>query len=166
MSRAQFGQMHCSMARALDIIGDTWTPLILRDVYLGLNRFDDLVIDLGISRNLLTTRLDHLVDAQVVERRPYQVRLPRYEYRLTEAGRDLMPVLMALTAWGDRWVGPEPGPPILFEHSCGQVVTPTVTCPACHEAFTTDTVTPRPGPGGRASTGTLLLAQRGPRRER
>lgn len=165
MGRADFATMHCSMARALDVVGDPWTPLVLRDLSLGLHRFDELATDLGISRNLLTTRLDHLVGAGVVERHRYQDRPPRHDYRLTPAGRELVPVLMALTAWGDRWAPPEGGPPILFEHACGQVVVPTVTCPACHDAIDVDTVTALPGPGGRAAPGTQLLGSRGPGHE-
>jgi len=160
VGRADFGTMHCSMARALDVIGDPWTPLVLRDLYLGLHRFEELATDLGISRNLLTTRLDHLVAAGVVERHLYQDRPARHEYRLTAAGRDLVPVLMALTAWGDRWTTPPGGPPILFEHDCGHAVAPTVTCPACDQTMTTDNTTARPGPGGRSAPGTRLLGNR------
>ncbi len=160
MARSDFGDMHCSMARALDVVGDPWTPLVLRDLYLGLARFDEIASDLGISRNLLARRLDHLVAAGVVERHEYQRNPPRHDYALTESGRDLMPILMALTAWGDRWVGPEAGPPIRFRHRCGHVVDPVVTCPACGEAFTTDSVTPRPGPGGRAAPGTAIVGTR------
>jgi DNA-binding HxlR family transcriptional regulator len=149
--------MHCSMARALDVIGDPWTPLVLRDLYLGLARFDAIASDLGISRNLLARRLDHLVAAGVVERRQYQDNPPRHDYALTEPGRDLVPILMALTAWGDRWVGPEAGPPIRFRHACGRVVDPLVACPACGDPFTVDSVTALPGPGGRAAPGTALL---------
>jgi len=160
VSRADFGTMYCSMARALDVIGDPWTPLVLRDLYLDINRFEELVTDLGISRNLLNTRLEHLVAAGVVERHRYQDNPPRHDYRLTTAGRDLIPVLMALTAWGDRWAPPPDGPPILFQHACGEIVTPTVTCPHCHDPITVDTVTAQPGPGGRAAPGTQLLATR------
>jgi DNA-binding HxlR family transcriptional regulator len=160
VSRADFGGMHCSMARALDVIGDPWTPLVLRDLYLGLTRFEELAVDLGISRNLLTQRLEHLTAADVVERTRYQDRPPRHEYCLTEAGRDLIPVLMALTAWGDRWVAPDAGPPIRFRHRCGEIVSPVVACPACGGAIGLDTVTPLPGPGGRAAPGTELVGAR------
>jgi DNA-binding HxlR family transcriptional regulator len=160
MSRADFGSMYCSMARALDVVGDPWTPLVLRDLYLGLTRFEELAVDLGISRNLLTQRLEHLVAADVVERSRYQDHPPRYEYRLTEAGRELVPVLMALTAWGDRWVAPAHGPPIRFRHRCGEIVSPVVACPACREPITLDDVTALPGPGGRAAPGTRLLGTR------
>jgi DNA-binding HxlR family transcriptional regulator len=160
VSRADFGSMHCSMARALDVIGDPWTPLVLRDLLMGLTRFEQLAANLGISRNLLTRRLEHLVEAHVVERSAYQDHPPRYDYRLTEAGRDLVPVLIALTAWGDRWVAPKEGPPVRFRHRCGEVFDPVVTCPACQEPVTTDNVRALPGPGARAADGTRLLGAR------
>jgi len=150
--------MHCSLARSLDVIGDWWSPLILRDLYLGLDRFDQLVSDLGISRNLLANRLAALVASGVVTAEPYQQRPVRYSYKLSEAGRELVPVLLALTAWGDRWATPEGGPPLRVRHNaCGQVTTPTVCCSACHEPLDTETVTALPGPGGRAAPGTMLL---------
>jgi DNA-binding HxlR family transcriptional regulator len=161
MARGSFGTMHCSMARALDVIGDPWTPLVLRDLYLGLTRFDELADDLGVARNLLARRLGHLVERGVVERRPYQHRPPRYDYRLTESGRELVPILMALTAWGDRWVGPQAGPPIQFRHACGKVVEPAVTCPACRRPLTLATVTPLPGPGHKSADGTRLVGVSG-----
>jgi DNA-binding HxlR family transcriptional regulator len=161
VARADFSTMHCSMARALDVIGDPWTPLVLRDLYLGLTRFDDLATDLGIARNLLARRLDHLVEHGVVERRPYQDHPPRYDYRLTASGRELVPILMALTAWGDRWVGPAAGPPIRFRHACGKVVEPVVSCPGCHQPFTLDSVRPLPGPGHKSAEGTRLVGASG-----
>ncbi len=94
--------------------------LIIRDLFLDVVRFDDLVEDLGISRNLLTRRLKSLVENGIVDRVAYSRRPARYEYRLTEAGRDLVPAILALTAWGDRWARPKQGSPILFVHKgCG-----------------------------------------------
>jgi DNA-binding HxlR family transcriptional regulator len=152
--------MYCSMARSLEVIGDWWTPLILRDLYLGLSRFDELAEDLEISRNLLSTRLNALVDNGIIERRRYQARPPRDEYTLTEAGRDLVPVLMALTAWGDRWVAPSQGPPVRFRHhACESEFVPSVHCSECHEPITDDDVDVLPGPGGRAAPGTRLIAK-------
>src|SRR5215475_13245553 len=95
MKRTSFARMHCSLARSLELIGDWWSPLIVRDLFLGVVRFDDLVEDLGISRNLLTRRLKALVDGGVVERNAYQLRPTRYEYRLTAAGRELVSVMLA-----------------------------------------------------------------------
>jgi DNA-binding HxlR family transcriptional regulator len=156
MARADFGHMYCSIARSLDVIGDPWTPLVLRDLLIGLSRFDDLAEDLGISRNLLTRRLEHLTAAGVVERTAYQENPPRYDYRLTESGLDLVPVLLALVAWGDRWVAPDEGPPVRFRHDCGEVVTPIAACPACGGAMTAATVTPVPGPGAKVAPGTQI----------
>lgn len=161
MERTSFAAMRCSLGRALDVIGDWWSPLIVRDLFLGIGRFDELVEDLGISRNLLTRRLNALVEAGVIERHAYQLRPQRWEYRLTAMGRDLVPALLALTAWGDRWVGPEEGPPMLFVHSrCGKHFEPTVTCPECGVPVGADEVTAIAGPGGAARVGTQVVARR------
>ncbi|MET7329615.1 helix-turn-helix domain-containing protein [Nonomuraea sp. NPDC005650] len=154
----RFGEMHCSIAQAVGVVAEPWTPLILRDLFLGLRRFDDLAEDLGISRNLLTRRLEHLVAAGVVEKRPYQERPVRHEYVLTEAGRDIVPALLTLMAWGDRWSTPPGGPPALLVHSCGERFTPVVTCPHCGAEATADTVTAVGGPGAAQGPGTMLLA--------
>jgi DNA-binding HxlR family transcriptional regulator len=161
MEKTSFAEMRCSLARGLDLIGDWWSPLIIRDLFLDVVRFDELVEDLGISRNLLTRRLKSLAEKGVIERTVYQQRPPRYEYRLTEAGRDLVPAILALTAWGDRWARPKEGSPILFVHkTCGHKFLPQVFCSACRETIAADTVTPIPGPGGAAQPGTKLVAAR------
>ncbi|MFJ9516999.1 winged helix-turn-helix transcriptional regulator [Kitasatospora sp. NPDC101801] len=98
------GDDNCAIARSLDVVGDAWTLLILRDVARGLHRFDLLQHELGLSRKVLTERLHLLVDAEVLAREPYQDRPPRYEYRLTPRGRALLPVLVALQDWGDTWL--------------------------------------------------------------
>lgn len=153
--------MHCSLARGLELIGDWWSPLIIRDLFLGVARFDELVEDLGISRNLLTKRLTSLVKNGVVARKAYQRRPTRYEYRLTEAGRDLVPAILALTAWGDRWARPGEGSPILFVHKvCGHHFEPMVVCSECGGPVGFDSVAAVPGPGGAARAGTRVLAQR------
>ena len=95
--------MPCSIARTLAIAGEPWSPLVIRDVYIGINRFDDIQRDLGISRKVLAERLHHLVGAGMLERRPYSERPPRHEYALTAMGAEFMDVLMAMVAWGDRW---------------------------------------------------------------
>lgn len=161
MRKVGFGEMRCSLARSLDMIGDWWTPLIVRDVFLGVNRFDELVEDLGISRNLLTGRLNALVEKGILHRRAYQERPPRHEYVLTEAGRDLVPALLALTAWGDRWAAPKEGVPMLLRHDrCGAIVSPVVCCPNCSAALQADEVSVLPGPGGAARTGTRVVARK------
>src|SRR3954470_6942652 len=161
MRRTSFADSLCSLSRSLELMGDWWTMLILRDLYLGINRFDDLVEDIGISRNLLTSRLGDLVEHGLAERRAYQDHPPRYEYVLTEPGAELVPIMMALTAWGDRWTPPPEGPPLAFEHHrCGKVFTPRVTCGECGEVVVGDEVTTLPGPGGGPGPGAYVLARR------
>jgi DNA-binding HxlR family transcriptional regulator len=144
---------------ALDLMGDWWSPLIVRDLFLEVTRFDELVADLGISRNLLTRRLKSLVESGIVERKIYQLRPTRYEYRLTPAGRDLVPAILALTAWGERWARPKEGSPMVFAHkTCGHLFEPRVTCSECGELITADTVIAIPGPGGAAKAGTKIVA--------
>jgi DNA-binding HxlR family transcriptional regulator len=128
---------HCTVARTLDVVGDRWTVLVLRDAFYGVRRFDDFVADLGIARNVLTDRLARLVDHGVLVKEMYEERPPRYEYRLTEKGRDLQHVLLALNAWGDRWTLCEDDPPVRFEHkACGEHADPTVVCGHCREDIT------------------------------
>ena len=161
MQRTSFARMHCSLARGLDLIGDWWSPLIVRDLFLGLARFDELIENLGISRNLLTRRLKSLVRSGIVERKAYRRKPIRYEYRLTEAGRDLVPAILALTAWGDRWAQPKEGSPMLFVHkNCGHEFQPEVTCSSCGQAITADAVKTLGGPGGAMKPGTKVLARR------
>src|SRR4051794_36438770 len=159
MRNTSFAGMHCSLAQSLEVMGDWWSPLVLRDLYLGLDRFDQLVVDLGISRNLLTDRLNALMSAGLVARTAYQEHPVRYAYSLTEAGSELIPVLIALTAWGDRWATPPAGQPLRFTHTtCGKVTTATVCCSECGDALTTEDVEPSAGPGGRTAPGTALIA--------
>ena len=151
--------MRCSLARALELIGDWWSPLILRDLFLGVSRFDALAVDLGISRNLLTRRLKALEANGLIERKAYQSRPPRFEYSLSESGRDLIPALLALTAWGDRWAQPEEGAPMLTRHaSCGCQFQPRIVCSACNKPVSAENVDILPGPGGAALPGTKLVA--------
>ena len=160
MRQTSFADMHCSLAHALELVGDWWTPLILRDLFLGLDRFDDLATDLGISRNLLTTRLAELVEHGIVERQRYSERPPRDRYVLTQAGRELAPIFAALTAWGDRWATPRGGPPVIFEHrTCGQAFTPTVACSQCGQPVAPEDLRILPGPGARSAPGTLLYGK-------
>ena len=121
MQRTNFGEMACSIARTLDVIGEPWSPLVLRDVYVGIRRFDELQAELGISRKVLTERLNHLVDHGVLERRPYDNR-PRHEYHLTQMGTELVDVLMVMVGWGDKWLAGQAGPPVLYRHhACSEV---------------------------------------------
>src|SRR5262245_26564807 len=128
------GDLPCSVARALSIVGDRWTLLVLRDAFLGIRRFEDFQADLGTSRHRLADRLRKLTRAGILERVRYQERPARFEYRLTEKGRDLYPVVVSLTRWGDRWMVDDEGPPLELVHrGCGQRIMPHLACPACGE---------------------------------
>lgn len=139
--------MNCSVAQCLEVVGEWWSLLIVRDAFLGVRRFDDFHTRLGISRNILNQRLTHLVDAGVLTRVPYQDRPPRDEYRLTEKGRDLWGVLTAMRQWGDRWAAPD-GPSLVVVHQdCGHVAQAMPTCSECGGAMGPGNVRARRGPG-------------------
>lgn len=125
----------CSLARSLAVLGDRWTLLILRDAFLRVRRFDDFQARLGIARRVLTERLGGLVEAGVLEKVAYQDRPPRFEYRLTQKGLDLYPVILSLVHWGDKHYAGEEGPPVLHRHkTCGHVFEPVLSCSECGEA--------------------------------
>jgi DNA-binding HxlR family transcriptional regulator len=148
LHRTYDGQ-NCSIAGTLELVGERWTILILRDAFLGVRRFDDLQRSLGIARNVLQARLARLVEAGVLERRPYQERPQRFEYCLTDKGRDLWPVLVALMEWGDRHLAPG-GPPTVLEHrGCAGHVTRQLTCSDCGARIGPRDVVARVGPGAR-----------------
>jgi DNA-binding HxlR family transcriptional regulator len=140
-------ELNCSMFRAMDVLGDRWTLMVLREAFMGVRRFTDMQRDLGVARNVLTDRLNDLVDAGILERRQYQERPVRSEYRLTQMGRDLQPALLTLMHWGDTHLSPD-GAPALVEHTdCGHVMTPTLGCNHCRGAVTPRNVRLEPGPG-------------------
>ena len=142
--------MTCSVARALSVIGDRWTLLILRDAFLGIRRFEDFQRDLGTTRHRLSARLGKLVAHGILERVRYEERPPRFEYRLTEKGRDLYPVVVSLTRWGDRWMAGKSGPPVELVHrGCGKHTMPSLHCPECGEPVTARDMMARPGPALR-----------------
>jgi DNA-binding HxlR family transcriptional regulator len=155
-----FGSITCSISRAFDVLADPWVPLILRDVYCGIVRFDELCEDLGVARSVLARRLAHLVEAGVLRRERYSDTHPRDEYRFTPMGADLVPAVMAIMAWGDRWLDGGDGPPMQLRHRpCGQDMVPTVSCSACGDPLRAEDVTPHPGPGGRQGFGTRLIGR-------
>lgn len=132
MKRTALRHHPCSIARTLDVAGEWWTPLILRDVAYGVGRFAALQEDLGISANVLSDRLDTLVTEGILERSVYQQRPERHEYRLTEKGAELIPALLALMQWGDRWMWPgERGPVRVTHGDCGHEVRVELRCPQC-----------------------------------
>lgn len=150
--------MHCSIAKSLDVLGDSWTPLVLRDLLLGFRRFDEIQRDLGIATNVLSERLSHLVDHGVVHRRPYGTHPNRFEYELTDKGRDAIPIVLLLLAWGDRWELGRAGKPTEVLHTrCGQVTHALAHCAECGETLRLEDLEYRRGPGHRRAAGTQLL---------
>src|SRR5882762_4752761 len=147
VKRTSFSAMSCSIAQALEVVGEWWTLLILRDAFLGVTRFDEWQRRLGIARNVLSARLDTMVEQGILERRQYQEHPPRDEYVLTQKGGDLAPVLDALRVWGDRYAAPD-GPPVLLVHDdCGSSIRPVAHCSACGERLTRGHVHLEAGPG-------------------
>jgi DNA-binding HxlR family transcriptional regulator len=123
----------CSIARTLEVVGEKWSLLAVRELMLGNHRFDEIVRFTGAPRDILTARLRKLEEHGLVERRQYQDRPVRFEYHLTPLGASLQPVVTMLREWGDEHLAGPDGPPIVFEHSCGEVLRPVVTCAACLE---------------------------------
>lgn len=132
----------------MDLLGDWWTPLVLREAFYGIRRFDAFQQSLGIARNTLTDRLRRLVDEGLLEKRPYQTEPVRHDYVLTEKGLDFYGVLLVMNRWGDRWLAGEAGPPVVVHHDvCGQESHAEVVCAACGESMTADNTSSRMGPG-------------------
>jgi DNA-binding HxlR family transcriptional regulator len=148
--------MHCSIARTFGALGDGWSALILRDVFVGLNRFEDLRADLGISRKILTARLKGLEEAGILVRIAYQERPLRYEHRLSVAGEELIPPILALLAWGDRWKQKRDGPPALIYHR-GHKAHAKVACDVCGEVWSARELSAAVGPGGKKALGTKKI---------
>jgi DNA-binding HxlR family transcriptional regulator len=151
VQRTSFETMNCSVAQCLEVVGEWWSMLIIRDAFLGVRRFDDFQSRLGISRNILNVRLTSLVDAGVLERMPYQARPLRHEYRLTDKGRDLWAVLTAMREWGDKWAAPHGAPLEVVHDACGEVMHLQHTCSACGKPADRRSVRVRPGPGATPS---------------
>jgi DNA-binding HxlR family transcriptional regulator len=157
----------CSMARSLEVVGERWTLLILRDIFFGIRKFEDLHRSLGVARNILQARLELLIEEGVLEKRPYQQ--GRFEYCLTKKGQELWPALMALYRWGDRHYAPHGRPRLIKHRDCGGEVTENLACEKCGkslklqdlywewgpgaQAFEKRRRRPRPGSGSRAASG-------------
>jgi DNA-binding HxlR family transcriptional regulator len=142
----------CTIGRAMEILGEKWTIVVLREVFNGLRRFDDMRVRTGIPRQVLANRLAMLVDNGVLRREPYREpgARARHEYRLTAKGFDLYPVLIAVASWGDRYLAEPDGPPLAFVHrDCGAAVRIGLRCAEGHELDDNRAVLPRPGPGAR-----------------
>lgn len=154
----EFEHHRVSIARTVDLVGQRWTPLILRDLFAGMSRFEDIRRDLGIASNVLAARLDDLERHGVVERRQYQSMPVRHDYVLTDKGRDLYPVIATLLAWGDKWLADPDGPPALIVHTdCGHVTTAKTVCADCGGELKSDNAIAAAGPGARPGPGTAVI---------
>lgn len=145
----------CSIQRTLDLIGDRWTLLILRDIFRGVRRFSQIQSDLGIAKNLLADRLNSLVDAEIVTKAPYQDRPIRHEYVLTAKGRALSPALLALMRWGDDWCLAGEAPTELYHEACATRVELQPWCTCCNEPVPPSSIRSRPGLGLTSSINTI-----------
>jgi DNA-binding HxlR family transcriptional regulator len=141
----------CSVARTVEVVGERWTMLILREAFLGVKRFDHIQRDLGIARNILSDRLGKLVDHGILEKRRYSDRPARFEYRLTAKGRDLYPIVVTLMQWGDKHAAGPAGTPVELVHEdCGHTTRPQLVCDGCGGPVHALNVHPARGPGLRA----------------
>lgn len=169
MLPADYAGQNCSIARTLELIGERWTILVVREAFLGTRRFDQFQQRLGIARNVLQSRLERLVDAGIMRREPYQERPTRYEYRLTRKGVDLWPAVVALLKWGDRYAAPA-GPPVILEHKdCGGELDDRRRCMRCGADLEPSDVQARPGPGAdvdRSEPALSGVGRLGERRDR
>ena len=147
-----FSTDNCTIGRAMEILGERWTFVVIREVFNGIRRFDDMRVRTGIPRQVLTNRLASLVEHGILHRAPYQepgARV-RHEYRLTAKGFDLYPVMIAVSEWGNRYLAEPEGPPLEFVHrDCGSPVHMETHCTAGHTVTDPRAVLPRPGPGAR-----------------
>ncbi|MEU7218625.1 winged helix-turn-helix transcriptional regulator [Nocardia iowensis] len=149
MRRTSFEDMNCSLAQCLEVVGEWWTLLIIRDALFGVTRFDDFRARIGIASNVLTQRLEHLVEHGILTREPYQDNPVRHDYRLTPKGRSLWLVVTAMRQWGDEWAAPD-GPPLEVVHkTCGHTSVVEPVCSACGEHLTGPDLRPVLGPGAR-----------------
>jgi DNA-binding HxlR family transcriptional regulator len=147
VERKSFAEINCSVAQCLEVVGEWWSMLIVRDAFLGVTRFDQFQKRLEISRNILSQRLNRLVDMGVFNRTLYSEHPPRYEYRLTAKGRDLWPVVNAMRQWGDKHAAPD-GPPLQLVHKdCGKVTEAVPVCSRCGARLSARDVRAVRGPG-------------------
>ena len=159
MLHRDYPALNCSVAKALEVIGERWSLLIVRSVMHGNRRFGEMQESLGIARNVLSVRLQRLVDEEILERRAYQESPPRYEYFLTQKGLDLWPALIALLNWGDRYSPAPAGPRRLIVHKeCGGTVSERGICESCGKVLAARDAKQVPGPGAKAPAGDSAAA--------
>jgi DNA-binding HxlR family transcriptional regulator len=142
---------NCSVARSLEAVGERWTLLIVRELLRRPHRFAELERNLGIAKNILTNRLDKLVNLEIIEKVPYADTRDWNDYQLTRKGMHLFPVINALMAWGDRYLAPN-GPPIIMEHECGHAAGHKMVCAYCGDDITGRSIHPVAGPGATDTT--------------
>jgi DNA-binding HxlR family transcriptional regulator len=152
--RRDYPKVDSSVAKALEVVGERWSLLIVRTIMHGNRRFGEMQESLGIARNVLSARLERLLDEDIVERRAYSETPPRYEYFLTQKGLDLWPALIALLHWGERY-SPTPGGPkrLIVHKECGGAVSERGICERCGRVLTARDAKQVPGPGAKVGTG-------------
>lgn len=145
---AEIGETECPIARSMAIVGDRWTMLVIRELFSGSHRFDEIQAQTGATSQMLSTRLKRLEADGLVERRAYSRRPLRHEYRLTPMGRDFYPVIFALRAWGETWCkGPDEAVAIRMTHrKCGSEIGLDGVCPSCHEIVPRSDMDTAPSP--------------------
>jgi DNA-binding HxlR family transcriptional regulator len=142
-----YDSQNCSVARALEVVGDRWTLLVIRSAFEGVRRFDDYQTTLGVARNVLTDRLARLCAEGIMRRVRYQERPERFEYRLTRKGVGLWPALMSLLLWGDQYYADDGPPATIVHRGCGGALTKQLTCAACGVSLGPTDIDVMPGPG-------------------
>ncbi len=152
MLRNDYPGQICSVAKSLEVIGERWSLLIVRDVMNGNRRFGEIQSSLGVARNVLSGRLQQLIEDGILERRAYQESPPRYEYFLTEKGLDLWPALIALLHWGDKYsAGPEGPPRLIIHKECGGEISDRGICESCGKLLRARDARQVAGPGWEAA---------------
>lgn len=148
VKRTDTSDWPCTIARSVSVLGDHWNLLIMRQACLGTRRFDDFQSALGTGRNILSQRLTRLVDEQLLARVPYQDNPPRFEYRLTDKGRDVYPILATMAAWGEKWMTGTEGTPLVLHHTaCDHDMHAVVVCSECEQPIDVRETRALPGPG-------------------
>jgi DNA-binding HxlR family transcriptional regulator len=152
MRHPEVSHVNCSISRPLAVLGERWTLLVIKEAFLGVKRFEDMQRDLGVARNVLADRLQKLVGEGILERRRYEERPPRFEYKLTAKGRDLYPVIVSIMRWGDRYTAEAGAPVRLIHEPCGQEAEPKLVCSHCGEEIDPREMRPEAGPGALRQT--------------